>query len=256
MMSGKLQNLKSGVMKTAKRALAIALYLWVLLSLFAIHKALLMGDENLLYQIGFAFVNASALAKAVLIGEDLHIGESPKNRPRAYAIIYKAAAFSLILFFFRMIEETVLGMLHGKSFAASLASSGSILGDAKLLGIFLVCTIMFFALIPFFAYLEIEDAVGTRELRSILFGGSSDAADLTRNAQREDHEKSETSPASNEGRAPIDYWYYEKGGAVVGPFTVDEMYRLVKNHEIEAKTLVCNVTAGGAWQELSETFFM
>jgi cbb3-type cytochrome oxidase subunit 3 len=44
------------------------------------------------------------------------------------------------------------------------------MGDGTIKGWFLVAVIMTFALIPFFAYRELNRALGESELRALLFG--------------------------------------------------------------------------------------
>lgn len=251
-----LKRIGGRALETSKKLLAIALYIWVLLTLFALHKALLLGESNLGYHIGFAFLNALALAKVVFVGQELRIGDKLRNRPLIVPILFKAAIFAGLLFFFRVVEETVLDMWHGKSAAQGVAAFFSTLGGAKLTGTVLVCTIMFVALIPFFAYLEIEQVIGAQKLRSILFGGQREKRART---QDEDaaaaplSQPQEATPQVEDG-ASAGVWYYEKAGSVVGPITWREMQALLKSREIDGDTLIYNTSTGEQWQRLQDTF--
>src|ERR1700758_5307555 len=115
MVSDRLRRLKTGALDESKKLFGIFIYFWVLLSLFSFHKALVLKEEYLLYDQGFALVNALVLAKVVLIGEFFRVGDRLKNRPLIYPIIFKSAVFALLLICFHILERTLTGVLHGKT---------------------------------------------------------------------------------------------------------------------------------------------
>ena len=171
MVSERLLRLKTGAIDETRELFGIFIYLWVLLSLFSLHKALVLNEESLIYHQGFAIINALALAKVVLVAEFFHVGDNLKNRPLIYTIMFKSAVFAVILLCFHMIEETVIGVLHGKMLSQSIPDIDS----GKLQGILMVGIIMFVVLMPFFAFRELGRAIGTEQLRSLLFGGETKA---------------------------------------------------------------------------------
>ena len=171
MVNDRLHRLKTGAIDETKKLFGIFIYLWVLLSLFSFHKALLLNEESLIYQQGFALINALALAKVILLGEYFHVGERFKDRPLIYPILFKSAVFAALLICFHIIEETFIGIFHGKTFFQSIPS----IGGGKLQGILMVGVIMFVVLLPFFAFRELDRAIGTEELRSLLFGDKTEA---------------------------------------------------------------------------------
>src|ERR1700730_7519718 len=171
MANERLLRLKTRAIDETRELFGIFIYLWVLLSLFSLHKALVLNDESLIYHQGFALINALALAKVVLVAEFFHVGDNLKNRPLIYPIMFKSAVFAAILLCFHMIEEMLLGVLHGKPLFQSVPD----IGGGKLQGILMVGIIMFVVLMPFFAFRELERAIGTEELRSLLFGDETKA---------------------------------------------------------------------------------
>src|SRR3984893_18013259 len=171
MVNERLLRLKTGAIDETRKLFGIFFYLWVLLSLFSLHKALILNDESLMYHQGFAIINALALAKVVLVGEFFHVGDTLKNRPLIYPIMFKSAVFAVILICFHLIEETLIGVLHGKTLSQSIPD----IGGGKLQGILMVGIMMFVVLMPFFAFRELERAIGTEELRSLLFGDETKA---------------------------------------------------------------------------------
>ncbi|GEM_PF-906891 len=163
----RLHHLKAGAIEETRKLLGIAAYLWVLLSLFSLHKALILNEGNLFYQQGFAVINALALAKVILAGEYFHLGEDSRNRPLVYPILFKSIIFAVLLICFHVIEETLIGKLHGKTLYQSIPDAAS----GKLQRILMIGIIMFVVLIPFFAFRELERVIGPEELRSLVFGG-------------------------------------------------------------------------------------
>jgi len=70
--------------------------------LFSTHKALVI------YHQGFSIINALALATIVLLGEFFHIGDTLKNRPLIYPIVFKAAVFAVVLICFHINHASLI----------------------------------------------------------------------------------------------------------------------------------------------------
>ena len=53
------------------------IYIWVLLSVFALHREIILRSYHINYpaKFGFAFINAVILAKFMWLGEILHAGK-------------------------------------------------------------------------------------------------------------------------------------------------------------------------------------
>ncbi|MGH6858491.1 MAG: hypothetical protein ACRECP_12870 [Methylocella sp.] len=171
MVNERMLRLKTGAFDETRKLFGIFIYLWVLLSLFSFHKALVLREESLIYHQGFAIINALALAKVILVAEFFHVGDRLKNRPLIYPIMFKSAVFAVILICFHIIEETFIGVLHGKTLFQSIPD----IGGGTLQGILMVGIIMFVVLMPFFAFRELEGAIGAEQLRFLLFGGETKA---------------------------------------------------------------------------------
>ncbi len=172
MANERLLRLKTGAIDETRELFGIFIYFWVLLSLFSLHKALVLNEESLIYHQGFALINALALAKVVLVAEFFHVGDNIKNRPLIYPIMFKSAVFAVILICFHIIEETIIGVVHDKTLSQSIPN----IGGGTLQGILMVGIIMFVVLMPFFAFRELGRAIGTEQLRSLLLGGETKGA--------------------------------------------------------------------------------
>lgn len=149
----------------ARKLFWVFLYLWVLLGLFAIHKSIVLNEQNLFYHQGFAIINAWLLAKVMLIAEMFHVADNLKHKPLIYPIAFKSAVFSVILISFYILEEVLVGVWHGKTLANSMPA----VGGGRLVGILLVGFTMFVVLMPFFALRELGRDIGDDKLYELFF---------------------------------------------------------------------------------------
>ena len=161
------------VLDEGKQLIWIFIYFWVLFGLFSVFRSLVLNEQNLVYHEGFAIINAFLLAKVVLTAEFFQVADNLQRKPLVYPIVFKSAVFCVILICFYIVEETLVGMWHGKTIAASFPKIGG--GGWK--GILVVGSILFVALIPFFAYRELARVLGKDELHSLIFkrGAKTDA---------------------------------------------------------------------------------
>lgn len=156
--------LASRVRQAAGGFVVISAYLWVILSLFALHESILAGGEGFLYGQGVAILNALILGKVVYFAEHFHVGEKFETRPLIYPILFKSGLFSLILVGFRLVENAARGAFYGQSTSESLSE----VGGGTLAGILSVGVIVFVVLIPFFAFRELVKLVGRDVMRELL----------------------------------------------------------------------------------------
>lgn len=152
-----------------KRAAVTIIYLWMLFSLFELHRWIIFRQQNITseeaYRLGFAFLNAFVLAKVIVLGEHLPAVERFRHKPLVYAILFKSVLFSAMLICFEILEEVIVGLFHGQTIAQSIPE----LGGGGVEGILLLGVIMFVVLIPFFAFKELSRVMGEDELRSLMF---------------------------------------------------------------------------------------
>jgi hypothetical protein len=254
MANDRLGRLKALAIDETRKLFQIFLYIWILLSLFSLHKALIFNEDILTYQQGCALINAWALAKVVLIGQRLSLGDRFRGKPLVYAIMFQDAIFAIILLIFYIIEETLIGMWHGKTFVESIPA----IGDGTLQAIIVTVIIMFFVLIPFFAFKELEQAIGRDIFRQLLFGGKTDAEAPPPNSINSvlGALKPEPSSTSNEGQPSIVIWYYAKAGKTIGPVTDGELKTLLKNKEIDESAFVWNSSFGDEWKSIRQTYLI
>jgi hypothetical protein len=153
------------VFRETKKFLIILGYLWILFSLFALHKWILSDDESFIYNQGMAIIHALVLAKVLFLAESMNLEEQFRDRPLIYPVLFKAALFGIVLTCFQVIEGVVTGTLRGKTAAESIAH----IGGGGIEGIAAVGTIIFVVLIPFFAFREMVRLIGNREMHDLFF---------------------------------------------------------------------------------------
>jgi hypothetical protein len=162
-------SLKGRAINEAKNFALIVLYCWVAVSLFDIHKLIILRTQHLEsalhFKLGLNLLNAIVLGKVILLGNTLHFAERFKNRALIYPILFKSACFAVLLVCFEIVEGGVIGMLHGKTVAQSIPQ----MGGGGLEGKALAAVMLFVTLIPLFMSTEIRRALGEAEFHSLMF---------------------------------------------------------------------------------------
>ena len=70
---------------------------------------------------GLALINALALAKVMLVAQDLHLADRFRVAPLIYPTLLKSFVFTIVLACFKIVEEAAIGRIHGESFHESIA---------------------------------------------------------------------------------------------------------------------------------------
>lgn len=158
--------LKEKVIREAKKFAGIFAYLWVVFTVLLLHEWIVLSQNHIGFTFyGLAAINAVVLAKIMLVADNARFAQQFKGKPLVYPIVYKAAAFTTLLFAAYVLEEMLIGGIAGRGFIASIPHVG---GD--LMGALALWLIFCVALIPYFAFKEIEQAVGPEMFRRLLFG--------------------------------------------------------------------------------------
>ena len=160
---------KERVITEFKRYVVIAIYLWVLFSLFEFHRLAVLREIHRvpasLYRFGFAAVNALIMAKVVLVGEALHLGEQFSEKRVIYTVILKSVLFALLAILFNVLEGVIVGLIHGQPVIESIPK----MGGGGLEGMVIFGIIASVVMIPFFVFREMQRILGAETLRSMLF---------------------------------------------------------------------------------------
>ena len=104
-----------------KELAILTAYLYVTLGAVIVMKTAVLhthGIDSALW--GIAIVKALVLAKFMLIGEAMKIGERNTTSPLIWPTLHRAFAFLVLLIILTVIEEAVVGLIHHQSIASSL----------------------------------------------------------------------------------------------------------------------------------------
>jgi hypothetical protein len=141
-------------------------YLYVCFGALILYKMALLGGVGVSYKLcGLAAIKALILGKFILLGQAVRLGARHERRRIVYDIAYKALLYLVLLIVLSVVEEAVVGVIHGRTTAASLAE----LAVGKLPQILATSLIMLLILIPYLASKELDVALGEGRLWEILF---------------------------------------------------------------------------------------
>ncbi len=145
--------------------LATSVYLYVCFGALLLYKTAILRGHGIDYApYGLAAGKALILAKFMLIGSKLGIGTHSRGGTPLHAILSKSVLFLLLLIGLSVVEEAIVGLIHHRTISDSLAE----LGDGRLGTIIATSLLLWLILIPYFAYKEIDLALGEGKLRQLL----------------------------------------------------------------------------------------
>lgn len=146
--------------------LFLTVYLYIAIGALNVMKAAVLHDNGVAFAYwGVAIVKALLLAKFVMLGKALKVGEHKKRDPLIWPTLHKVFAFLLLLIALTLAEEVVMGWFHHRSMAESL---GALLGD-RLAETLANVLILLLLLVPYFALLVLSEALGGDRLRKMFF---------------------------------------------------------------------------------------
>jgi hypothetical protein len=143
------------------------IYIWVLLSVFTLHREIILASYHINYSatFGFDFINAVILAKFMWLGEILHARKKAAGKALLYSTtLWNSALFTVILMVCHLLEEALVKVWHGRSFAASFSET---VADPR--DIFATMLLVFVVLIPFFFAKGLIEILGKDEMKRLLF---------------------------------------------------------------------------------------
>lgn len=160
-------ELKERAKTEFRKFLLYFIYLAAFFCSFIFYRNLIVEQYAESYiKYGLGIVEALVIAKLILIGQMLHLGEKKfEKSPLIIPAIYKTVVFSLFILLFGVFEHYTIGFIKGMS-AAEVTHSFLAEGIDEILSRTLV---KFLALIPFFAILEIESVLGEDKIYQLYF---------------------------------------------------------------------------------------
>lgn len=149
--------------------IAIAAYLYVCFGAVLFYKAAVLQAAGVPFApYGLAAIKALIMAKFMLIGHALHVGEAFGRKPLIYPVLYRSFVFLLMLLGLSVIEEIVRGLIAQRSLSESLAG----FGGGTVLQVLATSLLMWLCLLPYFAFRQLAETLGEDRLRQMFFRGA------------------------------------------------------------------------------------
>jgi hypothetical protein len=165
-MNASNRTLKQKAYQGIKEYLVISCYLCIVFSLFALYKSVILAEHHIaIASQGFALLNGLALAKVMVVAQELHFADQLKAAPLIYPTLFKSATFAVLLGCFKILEETAVGLYHGQSFNESITA----IGGGTLKGTLSLMALLAVLLIPFFGFTELRRVFGEGKLERLFF---------------------------------------------------------------------------------------
>jgi hypothetical protein len=140
-------------------------YLYVWFGALLLYKTALQREAGAaVLPYGLALGKALILGKFVLLGESARLGSRLGAKTLLARIVQKVVVFLLLLVALTVLEELVVGWVHGRSAAQTLARFEA----RSLLEIGATCLLMLLVLVPFIGVKELGRALGPGGLRRVL----------------------------------------------------------------------------------------
>lgn len=159
------RSLKERAVDELRRYLEVSAYLFVCLSVLLFYRNELLREEGVTgISLGFAAGKALILGKFLLLGESAGLGKRWQASSLWIAILRQSILMWLLLIVLSVIEEFLVGKLHGHSFAQTLADYHS----RSLLEMLAKSVVLLMVLLPMIATVELSKALGPGVLRGLL----------------------------------------------------------------------------------------
>jgi hypothetical protein len=151
------------------RYLAVSAYLYVCFAAILLYKAAILSSIGEHYlPLGLAAGKALILGKFVLLGEAAGVGTRIGARTLLQRILSSSVLFLGVLVLLTIVEEIIVGLVHGHSLGQAVAA----LADRPWLEILASCVLMQLVLIPLVTVTEVSRTLGPGALRQLLLGRS------------------------------------------------------------------------------------
>ncbi|RZL94016.1 MAG: hypothetical protein EOP82_05995 [Variovorax sp.] len=153
--------LRQRAINELKELVVLTVYLFIVLGTVYVIKASVLHTHGIEVSYwGVAIVKALVLAKFVMLGKGLKVGEHHATGPLIRPTLRKSFAFLVLLIVLTIAEEIVKGWLHHHSIGDTLSDLFGPRLAETLAGIL----ILLLVLLPYFAFQVLAEALGEGRL--------------------------------------------------------------------------------------------
>jgi len=162
-------SVKERLREELHRYLAVSAYLYVCFAAILLYKSAILNSIGEHYlPLGLAAGKALILGKFVLLGEAAGVGTRIGARTLLQRILRSSLLFLVLLVLLTIVEEIIVGLVHGHSLGQAVAA----LAERSWLEVLASCVLMLLVLIPLVTVTEVSRTLGPGALRQLLLGSS------------------------------------------------------------------------------------
>lgn len=160
------RSLKQRLLHEVEEYGTIFLYLYIAFATVIFYRdAVLRAQGIALASYGFALVKALVLAKFMVIGQAVRIGERVTPRRRIVTALFRSSAFLVLLILLSVIEEALVGAIRGRGALHEIEA----MGGGNLWEMLATALLLWVILLPYFVLRLIGEALGKGGLRRMFF---------------------------------------------------------------------------------------
>jgi uncharacterized membrane protein YkvI len=149
----------------------VAIYLFVCFAVLMFFESTLSDSTNTgVFSLGAAAIKAAILSKFILIGDALGIGDKSRAPRLVGSIVTRSIQLWLLLILLTVIEELVVGRVHGRAFVATWAEYR----QNPTVPLFAKSLVVLLILLPLIATREFSRTLGPGVLREMLLARPKD----------------------------------------------------------------------------------
>lgn len=180
-------GLKEKVEDEARAFFPVFFYVWFLLSIFGLHKSIVLSQAHIIQHQGFAIAKALAFAKVLFVADRMGFGRMFDRKPLIAAILFKSVVFALLLLVMDILEQKLIEHF----WPAHAEKDGFDLSNLRVL--LSAGTVTFASLLPFFGVRELSKVLGEKQFLNLLFVRREKFAPLRENERAPSPPRDETS---------------------------------------------------------------
>lgn len=166
----KKPNIKHRLIEEVRAYAIISFYLWICFGALLLYKeSVIQANAMKFLPFGTAAIKALVIGKFIMVGKALKVGVRTKIDTLLHRIAWKSLAILLLLLIFTLLEEWIVGLVHGHATHDILAE----LIDRSWLQNLAPSIVMILVLVPMISFEEIDITLGKGKLKRILFSHSS-----------------------------------------------------------------------------------
>ena len=162
----KKSTLKEKAEEELRLMLVITAFLAAVFVSFLTYKRIVSREFGVTsFHYGFALIEALIVAKVILIGKALKLGEKKQAATPGWAVLRASLVYGALVGVFAVLEHTIEGLVHGKGLSASLG----LVFEQGIDEILARTLVLFVAFIPFFAFWELDRELGEGKIYDLFF---------------------------------------------------------------------------------------